>query len=57
MLVRPRMGADAALDSDEMQRAICTCQSEGVWLCQPCGRGIRGHDADYQGFVLSDAVL
>jgi hypothetical protein len=29
-------------------RAICTCATEGVWLCQPCGRSIRGADLDYE---------
>ncbi|KAI1085284.1 hypothetical protein F5B20DRAFT_138130 [Whalleya microplaca] len=49
-LVKPRLRRDTPIDAPEMQRAICTCASprEGVWLCQPCGRSIRGADHDYQ---------
>ena len=35
-----------------MQRLICNCQSDGVWLCQPCGRTIRGDDQDYKRLVF-----
>jgi len=31
------------------QRAVCTCPTEGVWLCQPCGRSVRNADSDYEG--------
>ncbi|KAL2138008.1 hypothetical protein VTI28DRAFT_7668 [Corynascus sepedonium] len=48
-LVRPRLGPEIRIDSDEMERAICTCGSTGVWLCQPCGRTIRGDDSEYKG--------
>ncbi|OTA70617.1 hypothetical protein K449DRAFT_342528 [Hypoxylon sp. EC38] len=47
-LVKPPLRPDTSLDSDEMQRAICTCATQGVWLCQPCGRSIRGADHDYK---------
>ncbi len=50
-LVSPAMLPDVSLASVHMQRTICTCVSEGVWLCQPCGRSIRGADYDYRGFV------
>ncbi|KAK3327451.1 hypothetical protein B0T19DRAFT_163585 [Cercophora scortea] len=48
-LVTPRLGADVPLHSDDMQRAICKCDSDGVWLCQPCGRTIRSDDNGYKG--------
>ncbi|KAI1105126.1 hypothetical protein F4804DRAFT_305192 [Jackrogersella minutella] len=47
-LVKPPLRPDTTVDSEEMQRAICTCVTEGVWLCQPCGRSIRGADHDYK---------
>ncbi|KAL7623407.1 hypothetical protein AAE478_007089 [Parahypoxylon ruwenzoriense] len=47
-LVKPPLRPDTPIDADEMQRAICTCVSKGVWLCQPCGRSIRGADHDYK---------
>ncbi|XDG04532.1 hypothetical protein ABKA04_004147 [Annulohypoxylon sp. FPYF3050] len=47
-LVKPPLRADTTADADEMRLAICTCASEGVWLCQPCGRSIRGADHDYK---------
>ncbi|KAI1402259.1 hypothetical protein F4819DRAFT_290722 [Hypoxylon fuscum] len=47
-LVKPPLRPGTALDADEMQRGICTCASEAVWLCQPCGRSIRGADHDYK---------
>ncbi|KAH9906613.1 hypothetical protein F4778DRAFT_587645 [Xylariomycetidae sp. FL2044] len=47
-LAKPPLRRDTPLESGEMQRAICTCVNEGVWLCQPCGRTIRGADGDYQ---------
>ncbi|KAI1372038.1 hypothetical protein F4677DRAFT_433817 [Hypoxylon crocopeplum] len=47
-LVKPPLRPDTAVDADEMQRAICNCATEGVWLCQPCGRSIRGADHDYK---------
>ncbi|KAI2606112.1 uncharacterized protein GGS25DRAFT_499628 [Hypoxylon fragiforme] len=47
-LVKPALQPDTPIDAEEMQRSICTCVSEGVWLCQPCGRSIRGADSDYK---------
>ncbi|KAK3296863.1 uncharacterized protein B0H64DRAFT_372295 [Chaetomium fimeti] len=48
-LVKPRLGPEIRIDSDDMERAICGCGSGGVWLCQPCGRSIRGDDSEYKG--------
>ncbi|ROV91340.1 hypothetical protein VMCG_09686 [Cytospora schulzeri] len=48
-LVKPPQGPGVPLTSDLMQRAVCTCETAGVWLCQPCGRGIRGADSEYRG--------
>ncbi|PSR97050.1 hypothetical protein BD289DRAFT_426850 [Coniella lustricola] len=49
-LVNPSQAADVALNSQTMQQAVCTCASKaGVWLCQPCGRAIRGSDQTYRG--------
>jgi len=36
------------LTADAVQRSICKCDTEGVWLCQPCGRSIRATDNEYQ---------
>lgn len=48
-LVRPKLPAETTLNSEEMQRAVCKCESaEGVWLCQPCGRTIRHDDLEYK---------
>lgn len=47
-LAKPPLLPDTPVDADIMKRAMCTCESEGVWLCQPCGRSIRGADHDYQ---------
>ncbi|KAI3536887.1 hypothetical protein CABS01_06024 [Colletotrichum abscissum] len=33
---------------DAVRREICRCDVDGVWLCQPCGRSMRGADHDYQ---------
>jgi len=41
--------APIVVTDDAFIRAICTCPSEGVWLCQPCGRSIRNTDLDYEG--------
>ncbi|KAL2152571.1 hypothetical protein VTH82DRAFT_5755 [Thermothelomyces myriococcoides] len=48
-LVKPRLGPEIPIDSDEMERAICRCDSTGVWLCHPCGRSIQGDDYEYKG--------
>ncbi|KAH8670861.1 hypothetical protein BX600DRAFT_231630 [Xylariales sp. PMI_506] len=47
-VTKPPLRLNTPIDSEFMKHAICTCQSEGVWLCQPCGRTIRGADNDYQ---------
>ncbi|KAK4229598.1 hypothetical protein QBC38DRAFT_97122 [Podospora fimiseda] len=47
-VVKPRLGPEVRIDSDQMERAICECGSRGVWLCQPCGRSIRSDDQEYQ---------
>jgi hypothetical protein len=31
-----------------LKRAVCTCPSEGVWLCQPCGRTLGSADTEYE---------
>ena len=28
--------------------SICRCTDAGVWLCQPCGRGLRSADSTYE---------
>ncbi|KAI3322563.1 hypothetical protein HD806DRAFT_129872 [Xylariaceae sp. AK1471] len=47
-LARPPLLPSTLIDADEMQRAICTCKSDRVWLCYPCGRNILGADQDYR---------
>ncbi|KAI0102752.1 hypothetical protein GGR51DRAFT_526119 [Nemania sp. FL0031] len=47
-LTRPPLLPSTPIDADEMQRAICTCESDCVWLCHPCGRNIIGADQDYR---------
>ncbi|GAP83109.1 putative sulfate transporter [Rosellinia necatrix] len=48
VLARPSLLPATPIDADEMQRAICTCERDSVWLCQPCGRNIIGADQDYR---------
>ncbi|RCI16019.1 hypothetical protein L249_1977 [Ophiocordyceps polyrhachis-furcata BCC 54312] len=48
LLTRPTLLPDTPLDAEAVQRAVCTCDSKAVWLCQPCGRGIRSADHEYQ---------
>ncbi|KAL7810307.1 hypothetical protein V8C44DRAFT_332899 [Trichoderma aethiopicum] len=48
-LASPALDPSLPLDSDAVQRAICQCDTEGVWLCQPCGHSIRNADHDYKG--------
>jgi len=48
LLVDPPLYADTPLASDGLRTAVCHCETEGVWLCQPCGRSIRGSDNDYR---------
>ncbi|KAJ3498990.1 hypothetical protein NLG97_g691 [Lecanicillium saksenae] len=42
-------GLDMSLprSSELMQRYLCDCEKDGVWLCQPCGRTMRNADDDY----------
>lgn len=47
-LTKPPLDDETPLSADAVQRSLCKCASEGVWLCQPCGRSIRGMDNDYQ---------
>ncbi|KAK5992211.1 hypothetical protein PT974_05612 [Cladobotryum mycophilum] len=47
-LASPPLDAALPLSSDAVQRAICKCDSEGVWLCQPCGQSIRSADQEYK---------
>ncbi|KAJ4302289.1 hypothetical protein N0V88_002432 [Collariella sp. IMI 366227] len=47
-LVKPPLGPEVSIDSDDMQREICVCDSQGVWLCQPCGRSILSDDSEYK---------
>lgn len=56
-LVTPFQDMDISLSSETMQQAMCTCATDvGVWLCQPCGRGIRAADSEYRGYVLNYPV-
>lgn len=55
-LLSPALHSDTPFQSDEVQRELCQCdQRAGVWLCQPCGRGIRASDSDYLRFVMLTA--
>ncbi|KAI0521802.1 hypothetical protein F5B22DRAFT_502789 [Xylaria bambusicola] len=47
-LANPPLLPSTSIVADEMQRAICTCESDCVWLCHPCGRNIIGADQDYR---------
>ncbi|KAI0911269.1 hypothetical protein F4823DRAFT_314365 [Ustulina deusta] len=47
-LANPPLLPGTSMDADEMRRAMCTCQSDCVWLCHPCGRNILGADQDYR---------
>ncbi|QUC23296.1 uncharacterized protein UV8b_07537 [Ustilaginoidea virens] len=44
----PRVDASLPFSSEPVQRSLCSCESSGVWLCQTCGRSIRGADNQYQ---------
>ncbi|RFU77213.1 sulfate transporter [Trichoderma arundinaceum] len=48
-LAAPALDISLPLTSDAVQRAVCQCDTEGVWLCQPCGHSIRNADHDYKG--------
>ncbi|KAI0430683.1 hypothetical protein F5Y09DRAFT_306981 [Xylaria sp. FL1042] len=47
-LANPPLLPGTPIDAGEMQRAMCTCESDCVWLCHPCGRNIIGADQDYR---------
>ncbi|EFQ28999.1 hypothetical protein CGRA01v4_11345 [Colletotrichum graminicola] len=47
-LVNDALEPDTSLLDDAVRREICRCEIDGVWLCQPCGRSMRGADHDYQ---------
>jgi hypothetical protein len=49
LMVRPSLPPETTLDAEAMQRHICKCDSsEGIWLCQPCGRNLRSEDDGYK---------
>jgi hypothetical protein len=52
-LAIPRLDPDLPFNSDAVQQCLCKCETTGVWLCQPCGRRIRGADQEYRRFVRS----
>ncbi|KAG5966096.1 hypothetical protein E4U57_003003 [Claviceps arundinis] len=47
-LAIPRLDPNLPFTSDSVQQSLCQCETCGVWLCQPCGRSIRGADNEYQ---------
>ncbi|KAH7148413.1 hypothetical protein EDB81DRAFT_462614 [Dactylonectria macrodidyma] len=47
-LSKPPLDTSLPVTSEAVQRVVCQCEDEGVWLCQPCGRSIRGADHEYQ---------
>ncbi|KOS23232.1 hypothetical protein ESCO_003470 [Escovopsis weberi] len=47
-LANPPLDADLPLGSDAVQRTLCSCEDQGVWLCQPCGRSVRNADHEYK---------
>ncbi|OLN93038.1 hypothetical protein CCHL11_07491 [Colletotrichum chlorophyti] len=47
-LVSSVVEPETSLLDDGVRREICRCDIDGVWLCQPCGRSMRGADHDYQ---------
>ncbi|KAG0652000.1 hypothetical protein D0Z07_1154 [Hyphodiscus hymeniophilus] len=46
--IHPSSNPRIAIAGEMLKRAICTCVSEGVWLCQPCGRSLRSADTEYE---------
>ncbi|PQE04696.1 sulfate transporter protein [Rutstroemia sp. NJR-2017a BBW] len=36
------------LGPDTIKRAICSCPTAGVWLCQPCGRSLLSGNKEYE---------
>ncbi|TQN70715.1 hypothetical protein CSHISOI_04715 [Colletotrichum shisoi] len=47
-LVNSALEPETPLLDDAVRREICRCDIDGVWLCQPCGRSMRGDDHEYQ---------
>jgi hypothetical protein len=37
-----------SLNTSALSQSTCHCPNEGVWLCQPCGRGLRSADTEYE---------
>jgi hypothetical protein len=46
-LLRPPQDPGLDMYSEAVARELCKCDVDGVWLCQPCGRSIRGLDHEY----------
>ncbi|KAG4440537.1 hypothetical protein IFR05_004007 [Cadophora sp. M221] len=45
----PSTSAPKPLSTTEtLKQKICACPTEGVWLCQPCGRSLRSADNEYE---------
>lgn len=44
----PPSSVTVSLSTDTLNREICNCPTEGVWLCQPCGRSLRSSDNEYE---------
>ncbi|KAG9231924.1 hypothetical protein BJ875DRAFT_486568 [Amylocarpus encephaloides] len=42
-------GSAPHIKAETIERAVCKCATEGVWLCQPCGRSLRSADSEYEG--------
>ncbi|KAI2640025.1 hypothetical protein GGS21DRAFT_504667 [Xylaria nigripes] len=47
-LTNPPLLPNTPLDANEMQRAICTCQKDTLWLCATCGYSILDADQIYK---------
>lgn len=47
--VSPKVGSFRPPGADTLKQQTCNCPSEGVWLCQPCGRSLRSADNEYEG--------
>lgn len=46
--INPTLDPNTPISSEVVQQEICHCDTIGVWLCQPCGRSIRGKDQTYR---------
>ncbi|KAH7420012.1 hypothetical protein BKA64DRAFT_700013 [Cadophora sp. MPI-SDFR-AT-0126] len=40
--------ASSTLATETLKQKICACPTEGVWLCQSCGRSLRSADNEYE---------